>query len=112
MLNIGSYMGGVNLWQNEFEHDDYFSLQSMHDKVLEVVCVCGAWHLGKLQVFENLILRVYNLIEYVLVVRSRVPALTARLKKIAICFLYLEIFNLRYRLSYCSKYLLIVFALL
>ncbi|XP_048335526.1 diacylglycerol kinase 2 [Ziziphus jujuba] len=50
VLNIGSYMGGVNLWQNEFEHDDNFSLQSMHDKVLEVVCVCGAWHLGKLQV--------------------------------------------------------------
>ncbi|KAF4369741.1 hypothetical protein CsatB_023286 [Cannabis sativa] len=50
VLNIGSYMGGVDLWQNDFEHDDDFSLQSMHDKVLEVVCVCGAWHLGKLQV--------------------------------------------------------------
>ncbi|KAJ7945148.1 Diacylglycerol kinase [Quillaja saponaria] len=50
VLNIGSYMGGVDLWQNEYEHDDNFSLQSMHDKLLEVVCVCGAWHLGKLQV--------------------------------------------------------------
>lgn len=50
VLNIGSYMGGVNLWQNDYEHDDDFSLQSMHDKILEVVCVCGAWHLGKLQV--------------------------------------------------------------
>ncbi|XP_054806545.1 diacylglycerol kinase 2 [Prosopis cineraria] len=50
VLNIGSYMGGVNLWQNDYEHDDDFSLQSMHDKMLEVVCVCGAWHLGKLQV--------------------------------------------------------------
>lgn len=50
MLNIGSYMGGVDLWQNDYEHDDDFTLQSMHDKLLEVVCVCGAWHLGKLQV--------------------------------------------------------------
>ncbi|KAI5316995.1 hypothetical protein L3X38_036702 [Prunus dulcis] len=53
VLNIGSYMGGVNLWQNDIEHDDDFSLQSMHDKMLEVVCVCGAWHLGKLQVSDN-----------------------------------------------------------
>ncbi|GLT70920.1 hypothetical protein SLA2020_429700 [Shorea laevis] len=50
VLNIGSYMGGVDLWQNDYEHDDDFTLQSMHDKLLEVVCVCGAWHLGKLQV--------------------------------------------------------------
>ncbi|XP_019463883.1 PREDICTED: diacylglycerol kinase 2-like isoform X2 [Lupinus angustifolius] len=49
VLNIGSYMGGVNLWQNDYDHDDDFSHQSMHDKMLEVVCVCGAWHLGKLQ---------------------------------------------------------------
>lgn len=50
VLNIGSYMGGVDLWQNDNEHDDDFHLQTMHDKLLEVVCVCGAWHLGKLQV--------------------------------------------------------------
>ena len=51
VLNIGSYMGGVDLWQNDYEHDDdSFSIQSMHDKTLEVVCVRGAWHLGKLQV--------------------------------------------------------------
>ncbi|KAI4310836.1 hypothetical protein MLD38_035787 [Melastoma candidum] len=50
ILNIGSYMGGVDLWQNEYEHEDDFGLQQMHDKMLEVVCVSGAWHLGKLQV--------------------------------------------------------------
>ncbi|CAM8877000.1 unnamed protein product [Rhodiola kirilowii] len=50
VLNIGSYMGGVDLWQNEYEHYDDFELQSMHDKMLEVVCVSGAWQLGKLQV--------------------------------------------------------------
>lgn len=50
VLNIGSYMGGVDLWQNDYEHDDDFTEQSMHDKLLEVVCICGAWHLGKLQV--------------------------------------------------------------
>ncbi|XP_031093924.1 diacylglycerol kinase 2 [Ipomoea triloba] len=50
VLNIGSYMGGVDLWQNDLEHDDDFGHQSMHDKMLEVVCVSGAWHLGKLQV--------------------------------------------------------------
>lgn len=52
MLNIGSYMGGVDLWQNDYEHDDQFSHQYMHDKMLEVVCVSGAWHLGKLQVLN------------------------------------------------------------
>ncbi|XP_068665318.1 diacylglycerol kinase 2 [Aristolochia californica] len=50
VLNIGSYMGGVDLWQNDYEHDDDFELLSMHDKLLEVVCICGTWHLGKLQV--------------------------------------------------------------
>ncbi|KAJ6366220.1 hypothetical protein OIU77_002742 [Salix suchowensis] len=50
VLNIGSYMGGVDLWQNDYEHDDDFSFQSMQDKMLEVVSVRGAWHLGKLQV--------------------------------------------------------------
>lgn len=50
VLNIGSYMGGVDLWQNDYDHDDEFLNQSMHDKMLEVVCVSGAWHLGKLQV--------------------------------------------------------------
>lgn len=52
VLNIGSYMGGVDLWQNDIDHDDDFSLQSMHDKMLEVVCICGSWHLGKLQVCD------------------------------------------------------------
>ncbi|ONK77299.1 uncharacterized protein A4U43_C02F5110 [Asparagus officinalis] len=50
VLNIASYMGGVELWQNDYEHDDDFGLQSMHDKTLEVVCISGTWHLGKLQV--------------------------------------------------------------
>ena len=54
VLNIGSYMGGVDLWQNDYEHDDDFSLQSMQDKMLEVVSVRGAWHLGKLQVCDFL----------------------------------------------------------
>lgn len=49
-------MGGVDLWQNDFEHDDNFNLQSTHDKTLEVVCVCGAWHLGKLQVFKKILM--------------------------------------------------------
>ena len=50
MANIGSYMGGVDLWHNEDENFDNFDPQSMHDKVLEVVSVSGTWHLGKLQV--------------------------------------------------------------
>lgn len=50
VLNIGSYMAGVDLWQNEEEHDDNFGPQLMHDRKLEVVGVCGAWHLGKLRV--------------------------------------------------------------
>ncbi|KAG1342005.1 Diacylglycerol kinase [Cocos nucifera] len=50
VANIGSYMGGVDLWQNEDESYDNFDPQSMHDKMLEVVSIKGTWHLGKLQV--------------------------------------------------------------
>ncbi|KAL9267116.1 Diacylglycerol kinase 1-like protein [Drosera capensis] len=50
VANIGSYMGGVDLWHNEDEYYDNFDPQSMHDKVLEVVSISGTWHLGKLQV--------------------------------------------------------------
>jgi len=50
VANIGSYMGGVDLWHNEDENFDNFDPQSMHDTVLEVVSVSGTWHLGKLQV--------------------------------------------------------------
>ncbi|KAJ3703549.1 hypothetical protein LUZ61_007254 [Rhynchospora tenuis] len=50
VLNIASYMGGVDLWQNEDSYDTKLDTQSMDDKTLEVVCVTGAWHLGKLQV--------------------------------------------------------------
>ncbi|XP_016730502.1 diacylglycerol kinase 1 isoform X2 [Gossypium hirsutum] len=51
VANIGSYMGGVDLWQNEDETYDNFEPQSMHDKILEVVSISGTWHLGKLQAF-------------------------------------------------------------
>lgn len=50
VANIGSYMGGVDLWQNEDESYENFDPQSMHDKILEVVSISGTWHLGKLQV--------------------------------------------------------------
>lgn len=50
VANIGSYMGGVDLWQNDDETYDNFDPQSMHDKILEVVSISGTWHLGKLQV--------------------------------------------------------------
>lgn len=50
LANIGSYMGGVDLWQNKDENYDDFDSQSMHDKILEVVSISGTWHLGKLQV--------------------------------------------------------------
>ncbi|XWS51203.1 hypothetical protein CRYUN_Cryun12cG0156800 [Craigia yunnanensis] len=50
VANIGSYMGGVDLWQNNDETYENFDPQSMHDKILEVVSITGAWHLGTLQV--------------------------------------------------------------
>ncbi|KAH6755830.1 diacylglycerol kinase1 [Perilla frutescens var. hirtella] len=50
VANIGSYMGGVDLWHNEDDNYDNFDPQSMHDKMLEVVSISGMWHLGKLQV--------------------------------------------------------------
>ncbi|PWA98363.1 ATP-NAD kinase-like domain-containing protein [Artemisia annua] len=49
IANIGSYMGGVALWQNENQNNDNFDPQSMHDKRLEVVSISVTWHLGKLQ---------------------------------------------------------------
>lgn len=50
VANIGSYMGGVDLWHNDDDNYDNFEPQSMHDKMLEVVSISGMWHLGKLQV--------------------------------------------------------------
>ncbi|CAM0873648.1 unnamed protein product [Alopecurus aequalis] len=50
VANIPSYMGGVDLWQNEEDNADNFDPQSIHDKVLEVVSISGTWHLGTLQV--------------------------------------------------------------
>ncbi|ONL98966.1 Diacylglycerol kinase 1 [Zea mays] len=44
-------MGGVDLWQNEGEDPEDFDPQSIHDKMLEVVSITGAWHLGTLQAF-------------------------------------------------------------
>ncbi|GJU63818.1 diacylglycerol kinase 1-like protein, partial [Tanacetum coccineum] len=52
IANIGSYMGGVDLWQNENHNNDNFDPQSMHDKRLEVVSISGSWHLEKLQVLD------------------------------------------------------------
>lgn len=87
MLNIGSYMGGVDLWQNEFEHDDDFNHQSMHDKILEVVCVSGAWHLGKLQVWRvSLCFHFYLLIKSASFTFS--PFITA-----SVFFYYLTSYN-------------------
>lgn len=52
VANIPSYMGGVDLWQNEGENPENFDPQSIHDKMLEVVSITGAWHLGTLQVSD------------------------------------------------------------
>lgn len=61
LLNIPSYMGGVDLWASGHaadgharhrtwpEHDDN-ARQSFSDKRLELVAVYGSWHLGQLQV--------------------------------------------------------------
>lgn len=69
ILNIASYMGGVDLWQNDNDYDDDFSSQSMHDKMLEVVCISGTWHLGKLQV--NILCILNTLLTYSLFPFSR-----------------------------------------
>jgi len=71
LLNISSYMGGVNLWtcgRSSAEPNDFADSggapppwqygqqlpgdvpQSMSDGILEVVAVYGTWHLGQLQV--------------------------------------------------------------
>lgn len=53
VANIPSYMGGVDLWQNEGEDAENFDPQSIHDKMLEVVSITGTWHLGTLQVIDH-----------------------------------------------------------
>lgn len=55
VLNIASYMGGVDLWQKEDSYENKLGLQSMDDKTLEIVCITGAWHLGKLQVHTEVL---------------------------------------------------------
>ncbi|KAL4422402.1 hypothetical protein ABPG75_008599 [Micractinium tetrahymenae] len=66
VLNINSYMGGVDLWQNSYTLPGYGDrgsggnghgsarrrgqAQSMMDGRVELVAVYGSWHLGQLQV--------------------------------------------------------------
>ncbi|CAL8462241.1 g1772 [Coccomyxa elongata] len=52
LLNIASYMGGVNLWASgaATAHASLDAPQSFCDGVLEVCGVYGSWHLGQLQV--------------------------------------------------------------
>mmetsp|Transcript_35862 Transcript_35862/g.101515 ORF Transcript_35862/g.101515 Transcript_35862/m.101515 type:complete len:950 (-) Transcript_35862:353-3202(-) len=62
LLNITSYMGGVNLWtcgrrqlEEQWDHANHCpfvggGVQSMSDGIIEVVAVYGTWHLGQLQV--------------------------------------------------------------
>uniref|UniRef100_A0A061RH00 diacylglycerol kinase (ATP) n=1 Tax=Tetraselmis sp. GSL018 TaxID=582737 RepID=A0A061RH00_9CHLO len=61
ILNITSYMGGVNLWTCGRAPEGYAAnrppgfgggapAQSMSDGIIEVVAVYGTWHLGQLQV--------------------------------------------------------------
>ncbi|KAK9785856.1 hypothetical protein WJX73_007544 [Symbiochloris irregularis] len=52
VINIPSYMGGVNLWASSAASPSRrrFAPQSFSDGLLEVVAVFGSWHLGQLQV--------------------------------------------------------------
>ena len=57
ILNVGSYMGGVDVWAGsaggndaENESDTLFSPQRMNDGWIEVVGVGGPFHLGQMQV--------------------------------------------------------------
>ena len=52
VLNVGSYMGGVDVWnqrQRRDGRDGFRSRQEMDDGVLEIVGIGGPWHLGRLQ---------------------------------------------------------------
>lgn len=48
ILNINSFMGGVNLWRSTPERP--VPPQGLHDQLLEVVGIYGSLHMGKLQV--------------------------------------------------------------
>lgn len=53
LLNIPSYMGGVNIWASGRPAGPPAAVerpQSMCDRRLEVVAVYGSWHLGRMQV--------------------------------------------------------------
>jgi len=54
ILNVGSYMGGVDVWagsEDDTESEsDVYSPQRMNDGLIEVVGVGGPFHLGQLQV--------------------------------------------------------------
>jgi hypothetical protein len=52
LVNIPSYMGGVDLWASSTGHTTSCNAgkQSMSDGMLEIVAVYGSWHLGRLTV--------------------------------------------------------------
>lgn len=49
IVNIGSYMGGINIWEQS-DGTIEKKMQSMDDQKLEVLAVYGSFHLGKLTV--------------------------------------------------------------
>ena len=50
IVNIASYMGGVDLWASGGGPGAVHGVQSMSDGKLEIVAVGGSWHLGRLTV--------------------------------------------------------------
>jgi len=52
LVNIPSYMGGVDLWASSTGYTTSWNAgkQSMSDGMLEIVAVYGSWHLGRLTV--------------------------------------------------------------
>lgn len=70
VVNIGSYMGGVNVWERS-DGKIPKSHSSMDDGLLEVVAVYGSFHLGKLQVGLSRAVRVAQASEIELITSRR-----------------------------------------
>jgi len=72
IVNIGSYMGGINIWEQS-DGDIEKRKQSMDDGKLEVLAVYGSFHLGKLTVGLSRATRLAQASRIELTTKERLP---------------------------------------
>lgn len=72
VVNIGSYMGGISIWEQS-DGEIHKNPQSMNDGKLEVLAVYGSFHLGKLTVGLSRATRIAQASKIEITTRERIP---------------------------------------